>query len=238
MDVDAIAKSVDDSFFAFYQNDKVVSSLLKRIRDGTATYENANRYAVRVGNNLAKAYKATLPTQMYVYDESIVLLQPLVKGYKEINQYARNTQLILNKKYGLNVNPIVPDFNEEKFEGLARTIASAEDVETTLSLFDEPIINFSQNIVDRYISANAEFDSELGFRPVIIREYEGEHEERGKMVDCRWCQGLAGVYDYDDVKSQGSDVYKRHDGCRCVITYAPSSNKSVKMKAKGHAFIG
>lgn len=36
---------------------------------------------------------------------------------------------------------------------------------------------------------------------------------------CKWCRALEGTYLYKDVKSTGSDVYRRHEFCRCIVTY-------------------
>ena len=74
-------------------------------------------------------------------------------------------------------------------------------------------------------------------KPQIIRTYEGPHDERGKMVDCEWCRDLEGTYDYEDVKASGSDVYKRHEGCRCTVSYVPGSKGSSQMRRKGNAFV-
>ena len=43
---------------------------------------------------------------------------------------------------------------------------------------------------------------------VIVRKLQGGA--------CAWCRNLAGAYGYEDVPA---DVYRRHDNCRCTVTY-------------------
>lgn len=239
-----ILSNITDSFFKNYESDKKITALYKKIRDGTATYDDAGNFAVRVGNNLAKAYKSNLELELMDYDSALYYLDaPLRNNYKLISDYSIKTQNILNKKFGINVNSLAPDLNVDRIEGLAKAISEAETETGMMELFSESIINFGQNIVDDAIEKNASFDADLGFQPQIIRTYEGPHRQHtnhkdgGEVVDCEWCLDLAGTYDYSEVKASGTDIYKRHDGCRCTLTYIPSKGNKKAMNRSGNAFI-
>ena len=65
---------------------------------------------------------------------------------------------------------------------------------------------------------------------------DGKHFERKKLVDCQWCKSLSGTFDYQAVRASGSDVYKRHESCRCVVTYIPDKGQNIKMRSRGNAF--
>jgi hypothetical protein len=73
----------------------------------------------------------------------------------------------------------------------------------------------------------------MGLQAKIIRETgpaETRTITRGKYtasynVPCPWCENLAGTYDYADVKATGSDVYRRHENCRCIVTYQQGANR-------------
>ena len=52
-------------------------------------------------------------------------------------------------------------------------------------------------------------------RPTVTRTVHG-HEP------CNWCKSLAGTYHYPDVPT---DVYKRHDRCKCSVAYDPGEGK-------------
>ncbi len=79
----------------------------------------------------------------------------------------------------------------------------------------EPIVNFSQSIVDDSIRVNAEFQSKAGMRPKIVRKLAGGC--------CEWCRSLSGAYIYpEDVPD---DIYRRHQNCRCTVDFNPRDGK-------------
>lgn len=237
-DSEAILKNVTDSFYRNYNSNKKISSLYKKVRDGTATYDQANQFAIELGNILAKSYKLNIPIEAMTYDQAMELLTgPLGRNYTLISTYCADVQTIMNKKNKMNVNPVTPKQNIDRVNGLAKAVSNATDVEQAVKYFEEAVINYSQSIVDDAIHDNAQFYDDLGFKPQIIREYEGPHDERGYMVDCEWCLALAGTYDYEDVKSGGSEVYKRHEGCRCTLTFVSSKGTLNKMNKSGNAFV-
>lgn len=236
--MEVLTNNVVDSFYRNYNSNNRISSLYKKIRDGTATYTQANQFAIEVGNILAKSYKLNIPAETMTYEKAMELLSgPLANNYDLISKYCVSVQNIMNTKYKLQVNPVRPKQNLDRVSGLAKAISYTDDEIEVTKYFGEQIINYSQSIVDDAIHDNAKFFSDLGFKPQIIREYEGPHDERGHTVDCEWCMSLAGIYDYDDVKSGGSDVYKRHEGCRCTLTYIPNKDSSRMMRNSGNAFV-
>lgn len=236
-DMELVVKKVIDSFYNYYTADKRITSLCGRVRDGTATFAEANEYSIRCGNLLAKAYKQSLDMEALDYDSALQLIQrPLLNNQSLIAKYCGGVQRNMNEKLGMQIKPVLPDPDMDRMMGLVKAISEAEP-EDAISLFDEPIINYSQAVVDDSIRENASFYSDLGFRPQIIREYEGPHDERGQTVDCQYCLNLAGTYDYADVRGSGSEIYKRHEGCRCTLTFVPSKGGRTKMVSRGNAFI-
>lgn len=235
--LEVLLEKIRESFFAYYEKDRRITGLFNKIRDGTATYVEAHEFAVRVGNDLAKAYKINLEPKLMEYEEAMTLLQdPLRGNYDLISKYCEEVQSILNQKYGLGIKSVLPDFSIDRVEGLAKAISEATTEDAAMELFGEQIINFSQSIVDNSVRKNAELASKLGFSPQIVREYEGKHFERKKLVDCQWCKSLSGTFDYQAVRASGSDVYKRHESCRCVVTYIPDKGQNIKMRSRGNAF--
>jgi len=81
-------------------------------------------------------------------------------------------------------------------------------------LLDDPIVNFSQSIVDDSIDKNAKFQSKVGLRPIIKRRTFGHA--------CEWCRNLAGTYEYRDAPD---DIYRRHQRCRCTVEYDPGNGR-------------
>ncbi len=60
---------------------------------------------------------------------------------------------------------------------------------------------------------NADFHYNAGLRPKIIRTAVGK--------TCKWCQSMAGVYDYSKVSNTGNNVFRRHANCDCTVVYDP-----------------
>lgn len=75
-------------------------------------------------------------------------------------------------------------------------------------LLGEPIRNIAQSFYDDFVEANVKFRSRSGLKTFIIRQ------ELAKC--CKWCHGLAGIYNSEDAPQ---DIYRRHDSCRCMVTF-------------------
>ena len=77
--------------------------------------------------------------------------------------------------------------------------------------FYDQLTNFSENIVDDSIRDNVGRLYRSGIRTMIVRQAEAGA--------CKWCQEVAGSYDYSQVRNTGNDVWRRHENCHCVIDY-------------------
>ena len=82
-----------------------------------------------------------------------------------------------------------------------------------------------KSIVDDTIKTNADLHYQVGLSPKI------ERISTGKC--CAWCDKLAGIYNYEDVKNTGNDVFRRHRGCNCLIIYDPK-NGSKRVNVHTH----
>lgn len=76
------------------------------------------------------------------------------------------------------------------------------------NLLGEPVCNLCHAFYDQYVEANVKFRSRAGMKEVIIRR------QLGKC--CKWCADLAGIYVPENAPE---DIYKRHDNCKCMVTY-------------------
>lgn len=89
------------------------------------------------------------------------------------------------------------------------------------AILDRSLTNIGQSFLDNYIEANASFRFKSGMKTVIVRR------QLGKC--CDWCNSLAGVYDYSDAPS---DIYRRHDNCRCMVTFKNEKGNYVDVWSK------
>lgn len=77
--------------------------------------------------------------------------------------------------------------------------------------------NVSHSFYDYYVEANVKARQALGVKQQVIR--------RQVLRCCDWCADLAGIYTYPNVPS---DVWARHNNCRCQVTFISERNGTYK----------
>ena len=215
-----LLKKIQDDFQDKFNKSELISNLYEKVRDGTATYKEANQFAVEVGDFLANAYgeisSDILPDGKMYYNIAQRIISPTMENnYNLITDVTSQVQQSLNEAAGIGIRAVVPELNRDRIEGIINRIVMAEAFDDIAWILGEPIRNFSQSIVDDSIRANAEFHARSGMKPVIVRKLAGGC--------CEWCAKLAGTYQYpDDVPH---DVYRRHQRCRCTVDYNPRDGK-------------
>lgn len=159
--------------------------------------------------------------KMYYNIAKRIIGSSLQYNYDLVGDYARDVQTLLNEQAGLSIKGIKPEINQDRIAGIINKISNYETFDQGKWLLDEPVVNFSQSVVDDTVKANADFQYKAGLRPKIIRTEAGNC--------CDWCKGLAGVYDYPNVPQ---DVYRRHRFCRCTVDYHPGDGKKQDVWSK------
>lgn len=223
-----LLKKIQMDFDAAFDKSDVIKKLYAKIRDGTATYIDANEFAVEVGDILTRAYKRhisadVLPDGRMYYNIAERVIGTTMKGnYVLISSVASQIQEALNKAAKIGIKPVAPELNQDRIDGIVNKVSSAENYEDVEWVLDEPIKTFSQSIVDDSIRANAEFHAKAGMQPVIVRKIAGNC--------CEWCKAVAGTYKYPDEVPK--DVYRRHQRCRCTVDYVPKNGKVQNVHSK------
>ena len=198
-----------------------ISAIYKKLESGkTIDYNDANAFAQEVGDILAFAFSKvftpdTLPDGRMYYNIADRVVRPMLNGnYDLISGVTEQAQRTLNAAAGINLGVKVPELSIDRVQGLVDKVSSYDDYAKAAWVLDEPVINFSQSVVDDFIKANAEFQYDVGFRPRITRILA--------FNCCNWCAGIAGEYAYPNVPD---DFYRRHERCRCTIIYEPAKGK-------------
>lgn len=211
----------------FNKNDTVLS-VYNKIRDGTATYNEANEFALEVGDILAKSFgknisSDVLPDGKMYYNIAQRVLNPTLKNnYEIITDVTEQVQKLLNDGAKIGIKPLKPDLNQDRIDGIIYRVSEADKYDDVAWILDEPVRNFSQSIVDSSIRVNAEFHAKAGMRPVIVRKLAAGC--------CEWCANLAGTYEYPG--GVPKDVYRRHQRCRCTVDYNPWNGKVQNVHTK------
>ena len=201
--------------------------LLEKIQAGGANYADAGDYAEEVGAALADAFRANLssdvlPDGRMYYNIADRVVRPLLEqDHALVAEAAQTVQQSLNTAAGLGLKPQAVPLNESRVQGLLDKISNAEQYDTVAWVLGEPVKNFSRAIVDESIRRNVDFQGGAGLRPRVIR--------RVVANCCRWCGALAGSYSYPNVPQ---DVYRRHENCRCDVTYTPGDGRTQNVWTK------
>ncbi len=165
---------------------------------------------------------AILPDGKMYYNIASRLLEPVLRrNYELISDYAGQVQDNLNAEAGLHLQVAKTTLNQDRINGLVNRLASEDDFDAVKWLLGDPIVNFSQSVVDDSIKANAESHLAKGLRPKIVRKLAGK--------PCKWCTSLAGTYEYDEAPK---DIYRRHENCRCTVDYRTADGMSKNVWSK------
>lgn len=204
--------------------DRVLRRVLRRIANNKATHIDGQEFAIRLGENTADVIVSNLldGSEIPGYYELEGTIMPLLKkDHQLINDMAVEIQQSLYEKANLGLNPIRPALEEDRAEDLINAISDAGDIEQAKKLVDNSLVDLIQHFDDKFIEENVRKEYNSGLRPKIKREQSGGA--------CKWCRSLAGTYDYPDVPE---DVYRRHQNCRCLVTYDPGDGRRRNVHSK------
>ena len=212
-----LIQSVTDEFHRLYNDSPKIKTLLAKVKAGTATYAEAQDYALEVSRLIGQAYEkhvssASLPDgKLYYNIASRLIPETLDENYALVSQYAAEVQTRLNQNAGIGLKAQTAELEQDRIDGLVDMASNAEQYDDVAGQLLTAFENFSQHIVDRTNQKNADFHYRAGLSPQIVRKAERKC--------CKWCRALAGKYDYPDVPR---DVYRRHENCRCTVLYDPA----------------
>lgn len=218
--VPSLLKKIKSEFEGARLDSEVLKDLLSKLQHSKASYLDANQYAIEIGEILSKVLGVSLTNEtlpdgkMYYNIAQRVLTDVLGRNHELVSDYTEQVQKNLNSEAKIGLTAQVPELNRDRIAGIVNRFSSEDNFEDVSWLLGEPIVNFTQSIVDDTIRKNAEFHAEVGLSPKIVRTTVGNC--------CKWCQKLAGSYVYPNVPH---DVYRRHQNCRCIVNYKTSDGK-------------
>lgn len=212
-----ILDSMKDEYDRRTKDDKRLAEIRKQIRKG-ATYREAEAYGTRSGEILSDVMQTNITEDVFNGETPLEdLIVPMMKkNYDKVVSATSAVQKSLNRKANISIKPILPSFNEDEAVNLVTKMHSYDTFEEAQWLLGEPVVTNSLGIVTDMLHVNADFQYRSGMSPKIVREAE--------PGCCKWCSELAGTYDYRDL-SYLDDVWKRHENCRCTVTYVPGDGR-------------
>lgn len=217
-----LLERLQKAFQKKFSNNVNIRRLNRSLDQGKATYEEANNFALEIGDMLASVFQENLsekdlPDGRMYYNIAKRVVEPtLVQNYELTSAYCLAVQEELNKQAGLSLKAQKPALNQDRINGIVNRLSEEEHFEDAKWLLDEPVVNFSQSVVDEAIKTNAKFQYNAGLSPRVVRKSSGKC--------CDWCNNLVGTYRYPD--EVPDDVWRRHRYCRCTVEYDPGDGKS------------
>lgn len=221
--VPALLETIEKEFDERTFNSPKLKKSLMALKNKKATYLDVNEFAVEVGEILADVLNTHVTAEilpdgkMYFNIADRILNPTMKKNHQLISSFAVDVQSELNRAAGLKIKGQKPVINQDRIDGIINRISSGEDFEDIKWIIDEPIVNFSQSIVDDAIKTNVDFHFNAGLSPEITRRVDGKA--------CDWCKKLAGTYKYHEVPQ---DIYHRHERCHCTVEYDPKDSRGVQ----------
>ena len=225
--VPSLLKKIKSEFEGARLDSEVLKDLLSKLHHSKVSYLDANQYAIEIGEILSKVLGASLTNEtlpdgkMYYNIAQRVLTDVLGRNHELVSDYAEQVQKNLNSEAKIGLVAQVPELNQDRVDGLVNRLASEESFDDVKWLLDDPIVNFSQSIVDDSIRKNVEFHHKVGLSPKIVRRVVGH--------PCKWCKSLEGSYNYPEIPK---DIYRRHGNCRCTVDYHPGNGKKQNVHTK------
>lgn len=196
-----------------------IQTLLQRIRDGTATYIDAEDYSYELGNVLAGLLAgidpAELPDGRMYYNIADRVLRPLLEQTHDlVAEQSVATLNAMNTAAGIGLKAQPALYDAERVDGIVDLAASRDLYSEVSDKVAAAVTSYAQSVADDTLERTATFLGKAGLRPKIIRKATGKC--------CKWCRDLAGSYRYPETPE---DVFRRHEYCHCTVYYDPGGAK-------------
>lgn len=210
------------------RSDSQIQALRELIEAGT-DYRTAEKYATRAGHLLSEILQEYVSPDLFARLSTIdpadlahYIIPMLNNGYDYVSAASVAVQKYLNSRAGIGLQVVASEFDSGAAMNIVGKMCEYDDFADALYMLDEPVVQNLLQVVTDTLHANAEVHSRYGLHPKVIR--------RSEAGACGWCRSLAGVYDYRDVADRGNEVWKRHNSCRCQITYDPGDGSGANTR--------
>ena len=194
--------------------DNEIEALLGKITSGKGNLHDVSLYARRLGDLLSMTLQENLtqdvlPDGKMYYNIADRIITPMMRQNFNLSlDQAQAIQALVDEKSKIGISSIRPDFPVERVQQIVDSLTEDTEFEVIQRRMGEPVANCSHSFVDDFVRANAEYRAMAGLETSITRTLVGGA--------CPYCTRLAGSWIYGE---EPTDVYKRHDSCRCTVTF-------------------
>lgn len=215
-----LLSDISKSFDQKLRKDRRLKRIANKVRDGT-DFDIANDYSIRVGELLAESIQENTQSLAYMSREvAEEVLPPLLTvDHNMVTEVTDIIQQNMNVADGVMLGVQTPALDTNRISGFVEKVASYENFDDARWVLGEPIVNYSQAIVDQAVRDNARASAKAGVQAYITRTTERSRTPKGNRT-CKWCDRLAGTYEYlGNGSNIPHEVYQKHEACRCRLTY-------------------
>ncbi|HFZ6817539.1 TPA: hypothetical protein ACGMKN_001094 [Streptococcus agalactiae] len=221
MNEDIVPKLLDEikkEFNTKFNKSEVIKRLLKEQKNYKNAYEFAKETGVILSEVLGDKISAqVLPdSRMYYNIADRILNDVLGNNHKIVTSYLETVQSFVNKSANINLKPKSPKINQDKVNGFVNRLNSEENFDDVKWILKDPVVNFTQSVVDDFIMTNVDFHAKVGLVPKLTRTVVAGC--------CEFCEKLAGMYTYPVDKK----IYMRHNNCYCIVEYHPKDSRGIQ----------
>lgn len=192
------------------ENDKQAVKLWQAVVNGGG-YAATTRYARRIGEDLARVLFKYAPEAIDEWDLNDLLPRSLGLDMNYVVKACAETHAIQTKELGVGIKFQEVGFNTDRAYGIVAELEGSTNFSEIYDKIKNQFANFSESVVDDEIRTNAQTMWRAGIKTQVIR--------RAESTACAWCNSVSGAYDYSEVSETGSDVWRRHVGCHCLIDF-------------------
>lgn len=206
---------------------KCISALKKRIKKsdalklinvnldkGKANYLDATNLAVEIGNVCGEILD-DLDLSKISVDELETFARNVVAevysyGQQFMNDICKQIQQEINDFNNIGIKALNVKIDKSRIDNIVKRYAQAEAISDVDFLAGADVAgNVMRSVVQKNIEENSRFHTSAGVPNKLIRH-------TGSNGCCKWCQSVAGEYDYG---SEPSDFWAIHKDCTCWIEY-------------------
>ena len=184
--------------------------LVQKLDSGSGTYAEVKKVAEMLGDEISAFFVDEFDQEVY---------DTLIKeAHSVIDMASRTAQTNLNNAARIGLKPQTRKFPKAAVAEAGKKLGVL-DPEKLKAVAKDVIPTLLMQMVDENVKYNADFQADAGLKPLIVRIWSGSRPSHDtKHTD--WCEDLAGVYEYG---TEPSNVYARHEGCRCTVEYYPNA---------------
>lgn len=219
----SLLEKITEHFNNSLKTDKKYLRIVKQIENKKLSWDLANDYSIRLGELLSNSLTTyitpeSLPNGRFYYNiANEILTTTLTRNQSMIADVAELVQAYQNERAGIGIKALRATVDNDRIKGFIDKVSNAEEFASVEWVLKEPVVNYSQSVIDDAIKTNARFQAKAGLRISVEREAEAGA--------CKWCRALAGTYNVNESFEIPHEVFQRHENCRCKVTY-----NAVKLK--------